>query len=177
MMKTRLLIALVFGSAALVGCSGDQEEIQGWMQQESQRIKPHVEPIHPPRKFEPEAYVGGNGADPFSVAKMIAGTRAGANGSSALLATEMKRRKEPLEAYPLDSMKMVGLVIREGQPHALLKVDNLLHYVKVGDYLGQNFGKITRITETEIDLREIVQDASGEWVESSSSLQLQESGK
>jgi type IV pilus assembly protein PilP len=46
-----------------------------------------------------------------------------------------------------------------------------------GDYLGQNFGKITRITETEIDLREIAQDASGEWIERTSTLQLQESGK
>lgn len=176
-MNKHFLLTVGVALLGLAGCSGDQEEIQGWMQQEAQRIKPHVEPIHPPRKFEPEAYVGASGADPFSVGKMISGTRAGSNGSNALLAAEMKRRKDPLEAYPLDSMKMVGLVIRQGQPHALIKVDNLLHYVKVGDYLGQNFGKITHITETEIDLREIVQDASGEWVESTSSLQLQESGK
>jgi type IV pilus assembly protein PilP len=79
-----------------------------------------------------------------------------------------------LEAFPLDSMKMVGTVSRQGQPNGLLKVDNLLHSVKVGDYLGQNFGRILKITESGIELREIVQDASGEWVERISTLQLQE---
>jgi type IV pilus assembly protein PilP len=56
----------------------------------------------------------------------------------------------------------------------LLKVDNLLYQVKVGDYLGQNYGKIIKITETDISLREIVQDAAGEWIERAGSLQLQE---
>ena len=74
----------------------------------------------------------------------------------------------------LYSMTMVGSVVKHGQPYALLKVDNLLYQVKVGDYLGQNYGKITKITETDISLREIVQDAAGEWIERGASLQLQE---
>ena len=69
---------------------------------------------------------------------------------------------------------MVGSVVRTGRPYALLKVDNLLYQVKQGDYLGQNYGKITKISETDVSLREIVQDASGEWVERISALQLQE---
>ena len=96
---------------------------------------------------------------------------------SALLAAEMNRRKEPLEAYPLDSMAMVGSVSKEGRPHALLKVDNLLYQVSVGQYLGQNYGKITKISETEVVLREIVQDAAGEWIERTSNLMLQERGR
>ena len=96
---------------------------------------------------------------------------------NSLLAAEMSRRKEPLEAYPLDSMSMVGSVVRAGRPYALLRVDNLLYQVKAGDYLGQNFGKITKITETDIALREIVQDAAGEWIERPSTLQLQERGR
>ena len=66
---------------------------------------------------------------------------------------------------------------REGRPYALLKVDNLLYQVKVGDYLGQNFGRITKIGETEITYREIIQDAAGEWIERNSALQLQERGR
>jgi len=93
---------------------------------------------------------------------------------NSLLAAEVNRRKEPLEAYPLDNMSMVGSVSREGKPFALLKVNNLLYQVKVGDYLGQNYGRVTKIAETEVTLREIVQDAAGEWIERSASLQLQE---
>ena len=69
---------------------------------------------------------------------------------------------------------MVGSVVRGGRPHALLKADNLLYQVKVGDYLGQNYGRVTRITETEIALRELVPDTLGEIVERASTLTLQE---
>jgi len=69
---------------------------------------------------------------------------------------------------------MVGSVNKQGLPFALLRVDTLLYQVKVGDYLGQNYGRITRIGETEIALREIVQDAAGEWIERPATLQLQE---
>ena len=64
--------------------------------------------------------------------------------------------------------------MKNGRPFALLRVDNLLYQVKAGDYIGQNYGKITRITETNLAVREIVQDAAGEWIERPSSLQLQE---
>ena len=96
---------------------------------------------------------------------------------NSLLAAELNRRKEPLEAYPLDSMSMVGSVTKAGRPYALLRVDNLLYQVKQGDYLGQNYGKITKISETDVALREIVQDAAGEWIERTSALQLQEKAR
>jgi type IV pilus assembly protein PilP len=89
----------------------------------------------------------------------------------------MNRRKEPLEAFPMDSMSMVGSVTKNNQQYALLRVDNLLYQVKVGDYLGQNYGKITKISETEVSLREVVQDAAGEWIERTSTLQLQEKAR
>ncbi|PTT91917.1 pilus assembly protein PilP, partial [Pelomonas sp. HMWF004] len=96
---------------------------------------------------------------------------------NSLLTAEMNRRKEPLEAYPLDNMSMVGSLTRDNRRYALLRVDNLLYQVKAGDYLGQNFGRITKISETEIMLREVVQDAAGEWIERTSTLQLQEKGR
>ena len=68
-------------------------------------------------------------------------------------------------------------MVKNGQTYALLRVDNLLYQVKPGDYLGQNYGKITRITETGVSLREIVQDAAGEWIERPSALQLQEGAR
>ncbi|MCG2783575.1 MAG: pilus assembly protein PilP, partial [Anaerolineae bacterium] len=95
-------------------------------------------------------------------------------GNSALIDAEMSRRKQPLEAFPLDTMSMVGSLNRAGQLVALVKVDQLLYQVTQGSYLGQNYGRVLKITENEINLREIVQDAAGEWIERPAALQLQE---
>jgi Tfp pilus assembly protein PilP len=117
------------------------------------------------RPSGPQPY-SSHGGRPLQHAEAVGGDQAG--GAAAELAArqaELNRRKEPLEAYPLDSMAMVGSVARGAQPFALLRVDNLLYQVKVGDYLGQNYGRMTRIAETEVSLREIVQDAAGEWIE------------
>ena len=78
---------------------------------------------------------------------------------------------------PLDSMKMVGSLNRAGQLVAIVKVDNLLYQVKRGNYLGPNYGRITKVSETEVVMREIVQDAAGEWIERAATLQLQERSK
>ncbi len=158
----------------LMGCSGSQDELQQWIDQQRREVKPNVPPLTAPKKFIPQPYVAGNAVEPFSAQKLTVAIKQEARQSSSLLASEINRRKEPLEAYPVDSMTMVGSVNKQGRPYALLKVDNLLYQVKLGDYIGHNYGKITRISETEISFREIVQDAAGEWIERTSSLQLQE---
>ena len=89
----------------------------------------------------------------------------------------MTRRKEPLEAFPLDAMAMVGSLNKTGTPTALLKVDSLIYQIKIGSYLGQNYGKVIQITESSIQLREIAQDATGDWIERLVSLDLQEGKK
>jgi type IV pilus assembly protein PilP len=168
------LLAVAALGVGLAGCSGDQEELQQWMEQQRREAKPNVKPLTPPKKFDPQPYAVGDRVDPFSMQKLTVALKQEARQPNSLLSAELNRRKEPLEAYPLDSMTMVGSMTRKGQPFALLRVDNLLYQVKAGDYLGQNFGKITKITETEIALREIVQDAAGEWIERPTTLQLQE---
>ena len=85
--------------------------------------------------------------------------------------------REALEAVPVDAMALVGTMVRAGQPVALIKVDRMLYQVRPGNHLGQNYGRVVRITETELTLREVVQDAMGDWVERSASLQLQEKSK
>ena len=128
----------------------------------------------------PLAYAGGTSADAFSSERLTQVLRRESGPlsvSAALVAPELNRRKEPLEAFPLDSMTMVGSLDRAGQKVALVRVDNLLHQVRPGNYLGQNYGRVTRITESEVMLREIVQDAAGEWIERSTALQLQEKTK
>ncbi len=164
-------------SVGLLGCSGSQDELQQWIEQQRREAKPNVSPLSAPKKFNPQAYLVGGAVEPFSSQKLTVAIKQEARQSNSLLAAEINRRKEPLEAYPIDSMSMVGSVTKLGRPYALLKVDKLLYQVKQGDYLGQNYGKITKISETDISFREIVQDAAGEWIERTSSLQLQEKAR
>lgn len=172
---TALVMALAgFG---LAGCTGGQDDLRQWMAAERARVKPNIPPIEPPGVFDPEPYAVGQMVDPFSTQKMAVALRQEATQPSSLLAGELNRRREPLEAFPLDNMTMVGSVTREGRPFALLRIGTLLYQVGVGNYLGQNYGRIMSITETEITLREIVQDAAGEWIERPTTLALQEAGR
>jgi len=173
-MRATALASGLLAAIALQGCAGDQDELQQWMEQQKREVKPNVEPLSAPKKFIPQAYVSLTGVEPFSTQKLTVALKQEARQPNSLMAAEINRRKEPLEAYPADSMSMVGSVVRGGRPYALLRVDNLLYQVKQGDYLGQNYGKITKISETDIAYREIVQDAAGEWIERMSALQLQE---
>jgi type IV pilus assembly protein PilP len=180
-MRKTLLLALVAAGALSACGSSDQDEIQQWMQEQRTQTKPNVQPIPEPKKFTPQDYTQEAAVDPFSIQKLAQAlkrdSQQSSSASAALLAPELNRRKEPLEAFPLDAMSMVGSLLKQGQPVALVKVDNLLYQVRPGNYLGQNYGRITKVGETEVTLRELVQDAAGEWVERTASLQLQEKSK
>jgi type IV pilus assembly protein PilP len=112
-------------------------------------------------------------ADPFSSAKIELVTKSASTGGGGLK-PNLNRPKEPLEAYPLESLKMVGVLQQKNANFALVKADTGLYRVKVGNYLGQNFGLITTITDSQIQLRELIQDAVGDWTERQSTLQLLE---
>lgn len=162
----------------LGGCgSSGQEELQEWMNEQRAQTKPQIQPIPEPKKFSPQAYTQEASTDPFSNLKLTQALKresAQSASNAALVAPELARRKEPLESFPLDSMAMVGSLLKEGRPVALVRVDNLLYQVRPGNYLGQNYGKIVNVAETQVILREIVQDAAGEWIERTATLQLQE---
>ena len=165
----------------LTACSSsEQEELQQWMSEQRGLAKPRINPLPEPTKFSPQAYAQEGLIEPFSSQKLTQALKREsrqATSNAALIAPELSRRKEPLEAAPLDAVAMVGSLIKLGQPVALVRVDNLLYQVRVGNYLGQNYGRITKISETELALREIVQDAAGEWLERTATLQLQERSK
>lgn len=177
MRPTYKWFALCVAVSGLTACGGEQEELRAWLDQQRHEVQPSVQPLSLPQKFNPQAYLGMDGIEPFSSQKLAGALKQEAKQPNSAVASELNRRKEPLEAFPLDSVTMVGSVTKQGVPYALLKVDGLLYQVKVGEYLGQNYGKILKISETEISLREIVQDAAGEWVERPTTLQLQESGR
>ncbi len=176
--SARCMAAVLIATGVLAGCgSSGEEELRTWMQELRASTRPRVVPITAPKQFVPQNYTGESGMDPFNVAKLTQALRrdsAQSSSSSSLVAPEMARRKQPLEAYPLDAMVMVGSLNKAGTPTALLRVEKLLYQVRVGDYIGQNYGKIVKITETGIQIREIVQDTNGDWVERMTTLDLQE---
>lgn len=160
--------------------SASEDELREWMTAQKRQTQPKVAPISEPKLFKPESYQQVGAVEPFSREKLsqaLKGESSQATANAALVAPELARRKEALEAFPLDSMAMVGSFVRGGQPVALIKVDNLLYQVRPGNYLGQNYGRVNKIAETEVILREIVQDAVGEWIERPAKLQLQERSK
>lgn len=181
---TRSLLLVFITGALTVGLTAcgtsDQDELQAWMTEQRNQTKPRVDRLPEPTKFTPQAYTQDGTIEPFSNQKLAQALKRDSNqatANAALIAPELARRKEPLEASPLDSVAMVGSMVKVGQPVALVRVDNLLYQVRVGNYLGQNYGRITKVTETGLSLREIVQDAAGEWIERTSTLQLQEGTK
>ena len=161
-------------SVLLYGCgSGEFEDLNRFVEESKQGLRGRVEPLPEIKQFEPFAYNAFDLPDPFKPRDLeVAGAAAG----NTELAPDPTRRKETLEAFPLESLKMVGTLERKRVRYALIKTpDNNLYKAKVGNYMGQNFGIITAVSETVVTLKEVVQDpANGGWSERSASLQLQE---
>lgn len=179
-MPMRQLMTLAV-ALALAGCyTSGEDQLREWMTEQKNQTRPKVAPISEPKQFRPESYTQLTAVEPFSNQKLAQALKKESTQSAvsnALIAPELVRRKEALEAFPLDAMTLVGSMVKAAQPVALVKVDNLLYQVRLGSYLGQNYGRVTKISETQVTLREIAQDAVGEWIERAATLQLQERSK
>lgn len=165
--------AVLLGSAFLVACSaGDHEDLREWMKTVALDSKARIPPLPVVEPYEPVAYDVGNLLDPFKPAKVGPEEKKGGGG----FRPDLDRPKEPLELYPLESLKYVGVMTRRKVSYAIIQVDGTLYQVKVGNYMGQNFGVVVNVSESEITLRELIQDSAGDWVERTSTLLLQEKG-
>lgn len=177
-----LCVGLCLLVSGLSAC-GDapEDELHQWMAEQRSQSQPRVKPLAAPTQFKPQNYEAAPGADPFAQQRLTAAlkkaTAETGQTNDALVKPELARRKDPLEEFPLDAMAYVGSLNQGGQPVALVSVGKLLYQVRPGDHLGQNYGKVLKITDTEISLREIIQDAAGEWTERTAQLQLQERSK
>ena len=165
-----MMVAVLF----LFGCGGEQfSDLKTFVKESSEGMSGRVEPIPEVRQFEPFAYNAFDLSDPFKPRKTVADTRGGTGGGPR---PDLNRRKEALEAFPLESLQMVGTLEQKQVRFALIKTpDNNLYRVKSGNYLGQNFGVVTSVSESTVTLKEVIQDSSsGSWTERTSSLQLLE---
>ena len=174
-MRTTLII--LCGAALVAGCGGEE---QGELRQElanmTKDLRGRVDPLPPVRSYEPVPYKGDSMVDPFMPSRIVVTQVAGGGGGGGVQ-PDLNRPKEPLEAFPLEQIQMVGTLSQDKDVYALVKAGANLFRVKKGNYMGQNFGVITGIDESQISLKEVVQDSGGDWVERSTTVQLSEGKK
>jgi type IV pilus assembly protein PilP len=165
-------------AALLAGCGADTAELQAWMDRERQAASaPALPPLALPAPATSVPLVGELGQDPFDPQRLAPASAAASVPSGVETALDPGRPREPLEAFPLESLRMVGSLEREGHTLALVQAPGALFTVQVGERLGRQGGRVTRITETAITLRERVRDAGGAWSERGATLELQETAR
>ncbi len=165
-MRRLLILSLVI---ALAGCGGSGlEDLQQFVQESGKDMRGKVEPLPDVKLPEQFVYNAFELPDPFKPRKLK-------SEAGSVRPDQENRVKEALEAYPLENLKLMGMMQRKGVNYALiLDPDGKLHYVKAGNYMGQNFGLITKITPESLTLKEIVPDG-GDWVEKETVLSMPQS--
>jgi type IV pilus assembly protein PilP len=154
----------------VAGCGGQShQDLRNWMADQGKGVRGKLDPLPQIKPYEPFAYADFDLPDPFKPRKIepVKGE------STSKLAPDLNRRREPLEAYPLEGLSMVGTLEKGKALYALVKTpERDIYQVRQGNHLGQNFGVIVGISDTEIKLKELMQDGAGDWSERSSTLNL-----
>ncbi|MDH3563377.1 MAG: pilus assembly protein PilP [Gammaproteobacteria bacterium] len=166
------LLSAALISASLAACSSDGlDDLREFVKNAHADKKPRVEPLPDIKMQETFIYNAANLTDPFAAFNLMPQGLKSASGPRP----DPKRRKEPLEDYPLDSLKMVGTLMRGKQAWAVIQApDGTVHRAQVGDHLGQNSGMIHKISDEKVDLIELIQGTLGDWIEREANLTLLE---
>ena len=171
---TRLALLVAAAALLLAGCGGEQ---YGDLKQElataTKDLRGRVDPLPQVKPYEPVPYKAEGEIDPFRPDRINVAQVGGAAVGGGKR-PDMDRPREPLEAFPLESIRMVGTLTKNRETFGLVRAGTNLFRVKKGNYMGQNFGVITGIDDGQISLKELIQEGGGDWVERTSALQLQE---
>jgi type IV pilus assembly protein PilP len=164
-----MLFALV-----LTGCiSQDMSDLKGYVKEVKARKPGEIEPLPEIRQIETFAYKADNRRNPFEPTDQESPEESAPDVNG--LAPDPNRRKEELEGYSLDALRMVGTLKKEETIWALVRTkDKTIYRVKAGNYMGRNHGQITRIDESDIELTEIIPNGQGGYRERQASLALKE---
>ena len=174
--NTAWTVSVCLLAGSLAACSGNNtQDLRSYVEAVKSRQQAHIEPLPEFAPFETHLYQASGERDPFTPPVYSAPKSQVAQSSGGGIAPIPDRAREPLEAEPLDSLRMVGTLERQSNSWALVRMsDSTIHRVKPGNYLGQNHGKIIRVTESELGVTEIVPDGLGGWMERQAALALSE---
>lgn len=170
-------VLLVMGVVLLAACASEEhQDIKDWMRENSKDLKGNVPPLPELKPFPIVSYNGSSLTDPFTASKIIPEKTMASGGNTP----DFDRPKEPLEAYPLESLKLVGVMLPgkgvTKTPYALIQTSGGLFYAVIGNHLGQNFGVVTAISDGDIKIKETIKDPTGQtadWVDRPASLYLE----
>lgn len=164
------IIILMLSSTLMSACSKDTTDLEEFIEQTRAKHLGSVQPLPQFKPYQNFIYSASDLRDPFEPA-FEAEAEESAEASS--LRPNIERIKEPLESFPLDTLRMVGILEQRDQIWGLIKdPQNLVHRVQVGNYAGQNEGQIVTVTENQIEFIEIVPDGLGGYIERNASLGL-----
>ncbi len=160
--------------AGLSGCAGQKmDDLQAFIASEKAKQSASVEPLPEIKPYTTFLYSAADLRDPFTPTTFTQPLSVAVPGGG--ISPDFNRPREALEAYPLDSLRMVGTLERDQQRAALIRArDGTIHRVKAGNYMGQNHGKIISVAEDKIELTEIVPNGQGGWLERQASVALSE---
>jgi type IV pilus assembly protein PilP len=170
-MKRPLLFSALF-LLALAGCGGEQHsDLRQFVRDSDNMPRGRIPPLPEVKPYEPFEYAAFDLTDPFVVRTITPPKSAKPDPRLP----DPNRRKGPLEAFPLENLKMVGSLSQKKEFFALIKTpDNNLYRVKMGDFMGQNFGRVIDISESAVKLKELIQDSGNDWKEEERLLLLQD---
>ncbi|MGD9388649.1 MAG: pilus assembly protein PilP [Gammaproteobacteria bacterium] len=168
--KILFVLALGLMLATTAGCSRSMSDLEGYIAEVNERPGGAIDPLPPVKTYETVTYERSDARSPF-----VPDLPAAGGGDDDGVRPDATRKREFLEGFPLDTLRMVGTLNKEGQLYGLVQTsDKLIHRVVVGNYLGQNDGRIISITESAIQLLEIVPDGLGGYTERAASIGLGE---
>ena len=167
-MRLSLVLAML---VMLSGCTKGMSDLRSWVAQEKSKKGAPIQPLPVIKTFETFKYEDQDLRDPFSPSTVELENNSATSGPRP----DADRAKEPLEMFSLDSLKMVGSVGSGAAMEVLVKdPGGVIHRVHTNEYLGQNYGHITAISEDHIDLIELVSNGNGGWMERPASIALGE---
>jgi len=162
-------------AVSLSGCTGDLRDLEQFVQETQQKHSGSVAPLPQFEPYQNFEYERTALRDPFASKPGVVDQPATVATNTGGLQPDQNRRREPLEFFPLDTLSMVGVLEQNAITWGLIQApDTTIHRVLEGNYAGENFGQITRITEERVNILEIVPDGLGAWVEREASLVLGE---
>ncbi len=169
-MSFRKLIIIGLTSISITACTQSNDDLETFIEQTKSKHLGSVEPLPTFEPYKNFIYSASDLRDPFEPAFEA---EVGEERATSNLRPEMNRPKEPLETYPLDTLRMVGILIQNENTWGLVKdPNNVVHRVQTGNYAGQNEGQIVSVTETQIDIIEIIPDGLGGYIERTASLAI-----